>query len=98
MKTDRIRQIRNLLDAAMERDALTRDAFIHEACQGDEDLLREIKRLLAVEPTASVAETAPESPTPRSEGRTIGPYLVLRQLGQGGMGTVYLAVHADDPE
>lgn len=29
-------------------------------------------------------------------GRRIGPYRVIREIGHGGMGTVYLAVRADD--
>jgi serine/threonine protein kinase len=31
-----------------------------------------------------------------SEGMRLGAYVVIRKLGQGGMGTVYLAVRADD--
>jgi serine/threonine protein kinase len=33
---------------------------------------------------------------PRMEGRRVGAYLILRELGRGGMGTVYLASRDDD--
>ena len=37
-----------------------------------------------------------DTPAQAIVGRQIGPYQVVRQLGAGGMGVVYLAVRADD--
>jgi len=42
MKAERFRQIRNLFDAALEREQEARNAFLREACQGDEELLMEV--------------------------------------------------------
>ncbi|MBW8844421.1 MAG: protein kinase [Burkholderiales bacterium] len=42
---------------------------------------------------ASVPDDA--APPPDLSGQTLGPYLLERQLGQGGMGTVWLARRAD---
>ncbi|MGH8246097.1 MAG: serine/threonine-protein kinase, partial [Gammaproteobacteria bacterium] len=97
MKAERFRQIRNLFDAALERDAETRNAFLQEACRGDEELLVEVGRLLAAqgEPTAWIDESMLGPPLPRLEGRNIGAYEVLRQVGEGGMGAVYLAARTD---
>jgi serine/threonine protein kinase len=97
MQAERFRQIRNLFDAALERDQAARSAFLQEACHGDETLLMEVGKLLAAhgEPTAWIDEGVIGAPLPRLEGRRIGAYEILRQLGEGGMGAVYLAARAD---
>jgi hypothetical protein len=37
----------------------------------------------------------PVDPDPSASGSLIGPYRLLREIGHGGMGTVYLAERAD---
>ena len=92
MNAERFRQIRNVVDAALDRDGESRGKFVQEACHGDRDLLAEVTRVLAAEdqPTTGV-----DAALPRLEGRRIGSYEILRQLGEGGMGSVYLAARAD---
>ncbi|HXM39782.1 MAG TPA: serine/threonine-protein kinase [Bryobacteraceae bacterium] len=98
MNAERFRQIRNLFEAVVERPPDTRGTFLVEACEGDADLQAEVERLLAAHrhDTDLLAGPAipPENPQ-RLEGRRVGSYEILREIGQGGMGTVYLAVRAD---
>src|SRR5215468_6178706 len=47
MERDRWEQIERLYHAALERGPDKRDAFLDEACSGDEDLRREVAGLLA---------------------------------------------------
>lgn len=100
MRAERFRQIRNLFDAALERPSDARHAYVREACQGDEELLVEVGRLLAAhgEPTAWIDAAMLGQSRPRLEGRQVGAYEILRQLGEGGMGTVYLAARSDDTD
>ncbi len=75
-----------------------RHAYLAAACGGDhalqsevEDLLRHQQRLgsfLEGEPggPATVAEQ-----TQKTSGTVIGPYKLLQQIGEGGMGTVFMA-------
>src|SRR4029079_10748581 len=44
---ERYRQVRNLYEAALERPAAAREAFLRDACRQDTDLLQHVKRLLS---------------------------------------------------
>jgi tetratricopeptide (TPR) repeat protein len=74
-------------------------AFLDEACAGDAPLRARVERLLSAQarlgsfhedsPPARVA-TVDVSPV-QQPGTIIGPYKLLQQIGEGGMGTVFLA-------
>ena len=77
-----------------------RAAFIARACGTDEELRRRVERLvdahfqagsfLESPPASPTASMASASPTEVS-GTVIGPYKLLQPIGEGGMGTVYMA-------
>jgi serine/threonine protein kinase len=98
---DTWRRIRELFDAAIELEPVRRPAFLEKACAGDSALRAEVESLLASHESAGdfierpVYEAAPElfqdSYLKDLIGRQVGPYRVLEQLGEGGMGVVFLA-------
>ncbi len=101
MKAERFRQIRNVFDAAMDQPEADRASWVAEACQGDQSLQVEVNELLEQQqrragildsPAVAVAELAAGD---RMEGRRIGVWEILREIGRGGMGMVYLARRAD---
>ncbi|WP_406695110.1 protein kinase [Singulisphaera sp. Ch08] len=77
-----------------------RAAYITDACGPDEELRRRVERLvdahfqagsfLEVPPASPTILMASASPAERI-GTDIGPYRLLQQIGEGGMGTVYMA-------
>jgi len=87
---DANRRIRELFDAAVDLPKVRRLPFLREACGGDERLFAEAARLV------SAYEHSVEVDSPAGlVGRIIGAYEILRELGSGGMGAVYLARRID---
>jgi non-specific serine/threonine protein kinase/serine/threonine-protein kinase len=102
MTPERWQQVKELFNAAMECETGLRAAFLDQSCAGDQELRAEVEALLAEEEklgsfiAAPVAQAAPKLGQNDQEGRRIGPYRIVREIGHGGMGTVFLAVRDDD--
>jgi non-specific serine/threonine protein kinase/serine/threonine-protein kinase len=100
---DRFQRCEELFHSARALAGAAREAFLQEACAGDQDQRREVERLLAAHDRAGSFIEAPAVPLPPAwgdpeeswSGRRVGPYAVVREIGRGGMGAVYLAERAD---
>jgi len=89
-----------LLDRECNGDAPLRDAVdrMLRACDASEGFLEDQSGSAYIAPV--VAASLGVSPAPAAiglpEGVRVGPYRIVRELGHGGMGVVYLAERADD--
>ena len=87
--------------AAMERESPeARAAYLDEVCGSDLELRRRVERLLDAQPKmGSFLDSPAAGPTMtlairqalEGPGTVIGPYKLLEQIGEGGMGIVYMA-------
>ena len=100
MTPEHWQQVKELFRSALEQKTEDRPAFLERACDGDDALRREVESLLASFDDSDsiietpVAEAAVELLGARAErlvGQRLGHYDVVSLLGEGGMGTVYLA-------
>jgi eukaryotic-like serine/threonine-protein kinase len=101
MEAERWVRIDRLLDQAMERPREMRSDFLTVACEGDDDLRREVESLLKTPwasesflSTPALEIAARRLAREREEslvGKSLGAYQVISVLGVGGMGEVYLA-------
>ncbi len=104
MDAARWERVKEICLAASERSADSLTAYVEDACAGDEALRAEVESLLDQfeqepqffeEPIVRITGDLPMPSEAEGQG-SIGPYEIVRPLGQGGMGEVFLAVRERD--
>ncbi len=102
MNVERLKQIEEIYHEALKITPDARESFFNESCGADDDLRREVESLLSFEnsfdslidasPAALAAEMFAEKEKQNDiTGKKIGRYEIIKLLGAGGMGEVYLA-------
>jgi serine/threonine-protein kinase len=104
MTQERFVRLQQLFERAVSLTPDERTAWLAGECGTDTDLRGEVEALIAAEASTDqgignligrAVREALEAGVDIS-GRRIGPYRIVRTIGQGGMGAVYLAERADD--
>ncbi len=106
MSSENWNRINELFYAALEHAPELRDSFLKDACGTDSTLQQEVESLLAA---YTDSENFIQSPASKNAleflqhqdvqlatGDRVGAYNIVREIGRGGMGAVYLGTRADE--
>ena len=105
MTPEELSHIRRIYEQALAMSGSAREAHLRQECQDEEQIRAEIDRLLEAHknipswlerPVLGSAPPFATENSPSLEGRNLSGYTLIREIGRGGMGSVYLAERSDE--
>ena len=91
-------RVKEIVGSALELQPAERGAFLDEICSNDTELRAEVESLLAAHRDSDNLSKSPwivEAADSEAGSKIIGPYSLLKELGVGGMGQVWLAEQSE---
>ena len=100
-RSDRTKRVEDIFQSAVDHSPDGRTAYLDEVCNGDAQLRREVESMISSyesagsfmdKPAIEVdARVLAEAGTTSQVGQQLAHYKILKEIGRGGMGEVYLA-------
>ncbi len=101
MDSDQWQKIGIIFEEALKLDEPERTEFLLNACEGDSEVLSEVRSLIDADTNVpsvlkgQASDAINIQPRKNYEGEIIGNYKIIKQIAEGGMGSVFLAERAD---
>ncbi len=104
MQKENWHKIKQIFLDALDLEGSEQKKHIENACKNDQELLNEVQSLLAAYDNSGPLDKSPEElkkslvhrlESQKAKGNKVGPYKIKKELGHGGMGSVYLAERID---
>ena len=99
MSPEKWQKVKEIFNAVVELAPAEREAFLENASDADAEVLTEVENLLRADaenafsetPVVNLSELWRDEEAENLVGKRIGTYKIVREIGRGGMGTVFEA-------